>query len=189
MKNFIMFVLGAGVGSLVTWKLIEKKYKKMADEEVASVKETFSKLYSKPEEPVEESTETESETEAEPVTNKTLGSMVNSLGYNNKSTTKEGSEKRDDIYVISPDEFSEFSDYATKSLTYYEDGILVDDDDNIIEDVNNLVGEGSLETFGQYEDDSVFVRNETLKTDFEILADPRRYSDVLLKNADLTVEV
>lgn len=189
MKNFIIFVLGAGVGSVVTWKLLEKKYKKMADEEVASVKETFSKLYSKTEESVEESTEEETEAEARPVDKRTLGSVVNSLGYNNKSTLKEGSEKRDDIYVISPDEYSEFSDYTTKELTYYEDGVLTDENDNIIEDVTNLIGMGSLNTFGQYEDDSVFVRNETLKTDFQILADPRRYVDVLMKDADLRAEV
>lgn len=188
MKNFIMFVLGAGVGSLVTWKLIEKKYKKQADEEVASVKETFSKLYSKKEETTEEEP-VESEAEEQPVTKQTFGGVINSLGYHNPSTTKAESEKRDDIYVISPDEFSEFADYATKSLTYYDDGVLVDQDDNIIEDVDSMVGSGSLNTFGQYEDDSVFVRNETLKTDFEILLDPRRYSDVLIKRADLDVEV
>ena len=38
----IGFVLGAAAGSLVTWKLIEKKYQQIADEEVASVKKAYS---------------------------------------------------------------------------------------------------------------------------------------------------
>ena len=80
-------------------------------------------------------------------------------------------------YVISPDEFSENEDYETESLTYYSDGILADDRDNII-DIDMVVGRESLNHFGEYEDDSVFVRNEELKTDYEILLDTRRYSDI-----------
>ena len=41
MKNLLYFVTGAAIGSVVTWKLIEKKYKDLADEEIESVKETF----------------------------------------------------------------------------------------------------------------------------------------------------
>ena len=33
--------------------------------------------------------------------------------------------------------------------------------------------------FGEYEDDAVFVRNDAHKTDYEILYDPRNYSDVM----------
>ena len=41
MKNLLCFVTGAAIGSVVTWKLIEKKYKDLADEEIESVIETF----------------------------------------------------------------------------------------------------------------------------------------------------
>ena len=57
--------------------------------------------------------------------------------------------------------------------------ILTDDDNNPIEDVEGLVGLHYDTHFGEYEDDSVFIRNDELKTDFEILADSRRYSDVI----------
>ena len=33
--------------------------------------------------------------------------------------------------------------------------------------------------FGEYEDDSVFVRNDDRKCDYEILMDQRLYSDVI----------
>ena len=84
----------------------------------------------------------------------------------------------DGPYVISPDEFGNEFDYEEVSLTYYADGVLTDDQDNIIEDVEGLVGLDSLNHFGEYEDDSVFVRNDALQTDYEILADLRNYSDV-----------
>ena len=83
----------------------------------------------------------------------------------------------DGPFVISPDEFGEDPNYQTVSLTLYEDGVLTDDYDDIVVDVDDLVGEDSLTHFGEYEDDSVFVRNESMQTDFEILRDLRAYSE------------
>lgn len=37
----IMFVVGAAVGSAATWKLVEAKYKKIADDEIQSVKDEY----------------------------------------------------------------------------------------------------------------------------------------------------
>lgn len=89
---------------------------------------------------------------------------------------------REKPYVIAPEEFGEMDDYETVSLTYYSDGVLTDDFDNEIEDVEGMVGEDSLDHFGEYEDDSVFVRNDRYKTDYEILLDLRKYSDVKKSN-------
>ena len=48
-----------------------------------------------------------------------------------------------------------------------------------IKDVDSVVGAESLTHFGEYEDDSVFVRNDRLKCDYEILMDTRTYSEIL----------
>ena len=45
--------------------------------------------------------------------------------------------------------------------------------------MDEIVGEESLNHFGEYEDDSVFVRSDRLKCDYEILLDQRNYSDVV----------
>ena len=71
----------------------------------------------------------------------------------------------------------ENEDYETVSLTYYADGVLTDEFGNVIEDVEGMVGKESLTHFGEYEEDSVFVRNDSLKTDYEILRDTYNYSD------------
>lgn len=81
-------------------------------------------------------------------------------------------------YIISPEEFGENPYYDTISLTYYSDKVLTDEDDIEIEDVDGLIGEDSLNHFGEYEDDSVFVRNDELQTDYEILLDERAYYDI-----------
>lgn len=40
------------------------------------------------------------------------------------------------------------------------------------------IGDDALGHFGEYEDDSVFVRNDEEQTDYEILLDGRNYHDV-----------
>ena len=81
-------------------------------------------------------------------------------------------------YVVSPEEFGDIDEYETKSLTYWQDGVLTDEDDEVVEDVESLVTKDALTHFGEYEDDSVFVRNDEQGIDYEILLDTRRYADV-----------
>ena len=69
--------------------------------------------------------------------------------------------------------------YTTETLTYYADHVLTDDFDNPIEDVEAMVGEESLNHFGEYEEDAVYVRNERHKIDYEILLDERKYTEVV----------
>ena len=81
-------------------------------------------------------------------------------------------------YIISPEEFGDFDEYTKLSLTYYSDGVLADENDEIVDDIDETVGADFADHFGEYEDDSVFVRNDRLKCDYEILRDNRSYSDV-----------
>ena len=80
-------------------------------------------------------------------------------------------------YVISPYDFGEIDEYSQIELTYYADEILEDDEYNIVTNIDEIIGSKALTTFGEYEDDSVFVRNERLCADFQILKDPRTYAE------------
>lgn len=44
-NKILIFAAGVVIGSAVTWKLVKDKYKKLADEEIASVKEVWSKKH------------------------------------------------------------------------------------------------------------------------------------------------
>ena len=82
------------------------------------------------------------------------------------------------IEYIEPDEYGERIDYEQISLTYFADKVLADEDTlDIIEDVKGTVGEFFADHFGEYEDDSVFVRNDLTRCEYEILADTRKYTD------------
>lgn len=179
-KKLLIFVAGAGVGTAITWQFFKNKYKRIADEEIASVKEYYKHSRETTLDVAEESSELleriEDDLETEEVEYKNLASNYNTITNENNNEEKGGNNMAEGPYVIKPEEFDTVG-YDVVSLTYYADKVLVDEDDNPIEDIDYLVGEDSLDHFGEYEDDSVFVRNDDLKTDFEILLDEASYYD------------
>lgn len=181
--GILSFAAGAAIGSVATLIFTKKKYEKIAQEEIDSVKETYAKRNE--EKPVEEQTETV--TEETPVFDEEdyneYQTFVNL--YSGEPATNAKAVQAGEIdgkpYVIPPEEFGELDDYDQVSLTWYADKFLTDENDCLIEDVEGIIGFESLTHFGEYEDDSVFVRNERLKCDYEILLDTRNYEDVLKK--------
>lgn len=172
--NAIAFLLGAGIGSVVTWKLVETKYKKLAQEEIDSVREVYSKKEIALANEVKKAHAClEANTKNDKVPS--YQHIVEGMGYASESEEEEGVGN---MHVIPPESYGELG-YEEVSLTYYADDVLAYDDDSVIRDVNKVVGKGSLNTFGEYEDDSVFVRDDDKKIDYEILRDMRRYSDVV----------
>ncbi|MFA7675061.1 MAG: hypothetical protein WCY38_03245 [Endomicrobiia bacterium] len=185
--KFIMFILGAAVGSIVTWRYVEKKYEQIAQDEIDSVKEVFSKRemdFTEETEVVDARIKADNAKEKPSVVE--YAARLREQGYTNYSdigTEDEEEVKKESMtvdkpYVIAPEEFGEFDDYEKISLTYYADQILADDNDELVDDVEDVVGFDSLNSFGEYEDDSVFVRNDRLKCDYEILLDQRKFSNV-----------
>ena len=180
--HILAFVAGGAIGSVATWYFVKEKYEKIAQEEIDSVKERF--LGNQSKEPSEPTIDVSSEEEAEETAeiNAQYEAILVDNGYTGYSAITAVNEEASAVpYVIPPEEFGELEDYDCISLTYYDDGVLTDSYDELIEDVENVVGNDSLKHFGEFEDDSVFVRNDRLKNDYEILADPRKYSDVIEK--------
>ncbi|MCK0089082.1 hypothetical protein K5I21_25070 [[Clostridium] symbiosum] len=183
---FLAFVVGAGMGSVCTWKLLKRKYELIAQEEIDSVKAAYAtreigKGF------VEgfcdglKVAEDRTQKDESNVDFKNYASIIQKEGYTDYSRSveeKKGEAFVEKPYVISPEEFGEFEEYEKISLTYYADKVLADENDEEVDDVDEIVGEESLNHFGEYEDDSVFVRNDRLKCDYEILLDQRNYSDV-----------
>jgi hypothetical protein len=176
-------VIGGVAGVLGTKEYFKKKESERADKEIASVREVWANR--KPVE-AEKSEETEKEEEpvakTEPKWNKpdltSYSSIVRGNGYSYPE--RDRSDRKLRPYVISPDEFGDREDdgYDSISLTYYLDGTLAEGND-IIENIDEVIGLTSLNHFGEYEDDSVFVRNDELKCDYEVLLDQRSFKDAM----------
>jgi len=179
MNKFFIFAVGAALGSLVTWKLVKGKYERIAQEEIDSVKEVFYRrgqtdISAEAEDDAEEVEESDDGPTEEEVSE--YKDIINKHGY----SAVEGVETmHDKPYVIAPEIFGDDPDYETVSLTYYADGVLTDEDNCIIDpgEIEDMIGEESLDHFGEYEDDSVFVRNEERMIDYEILAVTNNYDD------------
>jgi hypothetical protein len=194
LSSILIFAVGAAIGSAVTWKLIKDKYVKIADEEIESMREYYKNKYDKNEgdadvKPAEDSKKIQEGTttpEGEVFNVREYAALLAEKKYNIYSNKKAGedADSEDELkpYVITPDEYGE-KDYDLVTLTYFEDGVLLEDTtDEVIENVDDVIGEDSLERFGEYADDSLFVRNERLETDYEILRDVRTYAEYINSN-------
>lgn len=192
--GFAMFLAGATVGAAATWLCLRRYYEQITQEEIDSVKAAFAER-----KPVianiakdEKSNEKQEENQHKADIAKLKPDLVNYAaklqeeGYTNytEHSKKNTEEKKDEPmpnepYVISPDDYGENDNYTQISLVYYAgDGVLADDEDEVVEDIEDTVGEDFAEHFGEYEDDSVFIRNDRLRCDYEILRDNRSFSDV-----------
>ena len=194
LTSALIFAVGAIIGSTVTWKLIKTKYEQIAQEEIDSVKETFSRLHEESADKDEKAKMAErakgfidSKNEKQDI--KEFAAKLKECEYVKYSDSEADKERKtitvNKPYVISPEEFGE-ADYNIVSLNYYADGVLANDFDEVVDDVENTVGENFEEHFGDYEEDSVFVRNDELGLDYEILRDMRNFSDVVKNHSHHT---
>lgn len=186
MKYVLTFTLGAAVGSVATWAIVKTKYERLAEEDARSIREEFTKKYGEPTDEynyAQWAEENPDEFEADKEEYEELA------GCYNKDLEKGGSDSMrvNDPCVILPREFEEIDEYDVVSLNYYADGVLADDMDEIVEDVENTVGDFK-EHFGEYENDTVYVRNDRLKCYYEICADDRNYHDVAVTDENLMDE-
>lgn len=201
MKNFFTFVTGLVIGSVVTYVVVKDKFEKIAQEEIDSVKEVFGRRVEKEaDKKVEKIAKKEVEkirkeyNEYDNLTknytsyskNKTEES-IEDVEYEEVCENDEDGVELDEIerasdydrpYIIEPQEFGALDGYSLITLYHYSDNVLADDCDELVEDLDDVVGEDYASHFGEYEDDCVYVRNDRLKADYEICRDLRKYSDV-----------
>ena len=190
-SGIVIFLAGGIIGSVSAWFVLKKKYEQIAQEEIDSVKAiyTVKKAETECNEPAHEPI-----TVNEPITEHAklkpdiieFATKLRETGYvkyeehfDKIPEEKEQNNFAKAPYVISPDQFSEGDEYDKITLTYYDgDGILADDNDEIINEVDEVVGDNFVDHFGEYEEDSVYVRNDILRCDYEICKDLRSYKDV-----------
>ena len=167
-KYFVTFTLGAAVGSVAAWGLLKSKYAQMAKEEIEEMRE----YYRSKDETSDEIGEPEPAIEEEDSDEVEYRKLVNTHYLNQEGGSEVTTDPIDIPSVISPEEFAADDEYQAECLTLYSCGTLTDDFDNEIEDVEAMVGD-ALNHFGEYEDDTVFVRNDQYKCNYEITKDVR----------------
>lgn len=199
--NIFMLAVGAVIGSAVTWVYSQKKYSQLIQSEIEKTKEYYSdKESDKPEEPDIQDPEEEKQLEEEKKKAvQTSADIINQSGYDMSSysdytrfskpkeehpeTVQKNLEtfRSDENFpvVIAPESYGEIEDYATHEYTYFKDGVVVDDDGDVIdpEKVRSMLGIDFASHIGDFEADAVHIQNDLMKTYFEILAEPYDYND------------
>lgn len=201
--NAVIFSVGVAVGAASTFFLVKKKYETIAQDEIRAVKDRFNDAMKDLEKITDEEKEIRDKMKEEPdrnededlkgqVTMEDYAKELRNQGHVNYSDVDDSEVNHfdEDIsrvwkgvdpdgedwtpYVISPEEYASDNEYETISLYVFADGVITDEDYNLIADWEEKVGDGAAH-FGEYEDDVVYVRNERLKCNYELLRDNRSY--------------
>lgn len=203
-------LIGGGVSFLITKKVLETRYEEIIKDEIESAKDYYKRVYKKDEyssviaaaDALDVETSPDEVNQYDTTTNEqpsdlkiTVEKIKASIEENRNvfSNVKEIEEldpqeieDRDpDIpYIITEHEFRDNDpDHDQISLTYFEeDDVLADDQDGVIEDSDNIVGDDNLTRFGTGAGDHniLFVRNERLSSDFEIAKSNGSYAREVL---------
>ena len=189
MKGLLIFAAGLAVGAVAGAVIVKNKVLADAKAEIEEVREYY--RTSRGEKEVEEKEVEEKEEvkevekkeyelkdiqiKDEPKTGLTNYNQITKM-YMSKDEFQ--APMYDDPFVIDPSEFGENPEYDTETLTYFADGVLVDDVDDVIEEPDIVVGLENLKIFEEFGATTVYVRNDIYKTDYEIIRDDWNYSDL-----------
>lgn len=182
MKEVLIFAFGVAAGSVATYFLVKKHFEDISNEEIDSVKEAyrikvealnrvekirdekrkysniiFDENYSSEKEEASEELDEEEKWESERIFPE---------------------EESDTPYSITPNQFVHEKGYYDKISVYYydEDDVYCYENEEMITNPSDLFG--SNISFGEFEEDVAYIRNDKLSIDFEIMRQHASYSEV-----------
>lgn len=176
-KGIFIFVLGVVSGTFAGAQIAKKKYEEIANEEIEEIR-AYYKEREKEVKEVEEPKAVEAPEEEEIKEERKHYNNIIKRGNYMAVDEEEQNNVCDEAYPIDPSEFGNDGKNATETLTYFADGVLVNEVDEVIEDPDLVVGRHHIDIFNEFPDATcVYVRNDLDGTDYEILKDDWCWSD------------
>ena len=205
-KGLCIFGAGVIAGAFVAARAVKEKYQQEAEEEIAEMREYYRELTKNAKTPDEDKMLEEDEKRKEEKEENTKNDFkpieeleeakeiikdkgyINYTHYNDtdiKENKREEQVDENEIYIIDPEEYGgENGEYDTATLTYFKDGVLADEVDEIVA-YNIIGGEENLQPFKDYPDcNAVYVRDDNIMVDYEILRDPYQYDEYKMDFSD-----
>ena len=194
----ISFLIGSALGAVGTYVFKMKKYDSAFRKRQEEMEAYYKKKQSEPQKPIEPA---ESDGHMIPIKIEKKTNMMEEArkiaadqGYIKKQYSKIKSEDEeeslDDIptadevindkpYVIDMNEFGTQEMYEIETWHLYSDGVITDETNAPVDmdDVMNTVSYSAIDTLKNSNKDCVYVRNERLRKDFEIIEEIGRYDD------------
>lgn len=186
---FISLAVGA-LASATTWLILRRKYQEISEKEINEMRDFYKHKYESSSDgngdKEEKSTNDEDSTNAKVERHSgrypwgyekdqdiiSYSSTIHNNGYEKQNENAP--------YKISADIFGT-DGYEPVSLTFYEDGVLADELNEAIYDVENTVGPNFKSWFDDADSENpycIWVRNPSRKCDYEITIDYRNFSDL-----------
>lgn len=193
MHKALYFAFGVAVGAGASWYFWKEYHRKRADKEIQSVKDAFASK--KVEEGKYEKKEVQMTVDMGTYEKERQSklqdyrSLIREAGYKTRTSPKDlldddpneppPGDNASKPYVIKPEEFDTLDNYDAVCYTYYADGVLVDEDEDPLEipEIATSIGLDFASHFGDYDEDSVHIRNDLRHIDYEIVRDLRKYGD------------
>lgn len=179
---------GACAGAGVTYIFLKKRFDADLDEAVEDVKKFYAnqnQINNPTENSEKRSDDGKGASDQNPVEQDSILDFKmdsHAIDYSSTYVFQEEPKElktNDDIYVIDEDTYyGAIADGADPTeYMYYADHILADENSDVIENIESLVGREALTYFGNEGVDSVYVHNKRLNMYIEILRSERQYKE------------
>lgn len=193
LRDAIIFVGGVGLGAVSTYFILKDRYNKQRNEETEEIKEYYKDLYSNKEETPSELQEVEykiedahMETVEVPAGEEpNYGEIIEKLNYNQFSTTVASPDGEERVerkpYLISMDEYNTDTRMIKKIISYFEDDMVCMDNDTkeVLTNIPKELGVDNLESINENGEGEIYIRNELLGIDYNVVSEPGSYEDYL----------
>lgn len=206
-KNVIIFSVGVGVGALAGMQLTKNKYMSMAEQEIEAMRE-YNRKKKKPTEDKNEEqkakpvkndhekaeltdkgnykkitrlySDAEEEAAVTKIEEKEIENEKNEYDEYEKISTDANRTDFPAPYIIDITQFSEEMAHFDKINLYYYagDDTLADVDEDAFDDPRYYVGDEALNNFDEC--NTVYVRNERLAMDYEIIRVEGSYRELVI---------
>ena len=189
MKKGFIFLGGLITGAVITYFAMKNKCEEYIQKEIKEVKDELHNRHNDVENEVIDVEETEEVKDTEDDVTEEIkdtedaenhqeyNDIINEYAPSNEVEISE-IEREDDprfAHIVTPEDFGSIEGYDYDSLYWHPNNVVTNNTDTESrhpDELYNLVGMSWSEIeshFGEYEDDTVFVRNNDLKCDYEIL--------------------
>ena len=189
MKKGFIFLGGLITGAVITYFTMKNKCEEYIQKEIKEVKDELHNRHNDVENEVIDVEETEEVKDTEDdgteevkdtedaENHQEYNDIINEYAPSNEVEISE-IEREDDprcAHIVTPEDFGSIEGYDYDSLYWHPNNVVTNNTDTESihpDELYNLVGMSWSEIeshFGEYEDDTVFVRNNDLKCDYEIL--------------------
>lgn len=179
-KGFI-FAGGAVTGSLITYFVLnnklKKKYMQISEDSINSMKEDYRK---KTEDLAKQNLNKPdiSKIIEEKIQEETIPSDSEPTSYEEAKTeyTIRTNIFEQNVYEISEDLYRDRNGFEKEILTYYRDGVLANDYDEVVS-IETTVGKDAVDKVSAM-NDTIYIRNESLVTDYMIDYSEKTYPEM-----------